>query len=106
MSKFPLLVSTVLLRSTSLLPAIAIAAPKWVKIITDEDVVQNFVDKASIRSNKTSRNYTSARTVRKAVTSDEEMPLRRPNCRPSEGEGHHRSVVGCLVAKSLICPKA
>jgi len=78
MSKFSLLISTALLLSTSLLPSIAIAAPKWVKVITDEDLVQNFVDKASIRTNKTSRNYTSARTVTKAVTSDEQMPLRRP----------------------------
>ncbi|MBD2730268.1 hypothetical protein H6G96_29120 [Nostoc sp. FACHB-892] len=54
------------------------ASQKWVKVITDEDQIANYLDLNSIQNQGREKSYTTARISPKQVTNDEEMFLRRP----------------------------
>jgi len=53
-------------------------AEQWVRIITDNDKVVNYVDLASIKVKNGWRDYKSARIFSSQVTDADEIPLRRP----------------------------
>ncbi|MEG4202616.1 hypothetical protein QUA20_01610 [Microcoleus sp. Pol7_A1] len=58
--------------------SIAKQKPKWLRIITDENQIANYLDVASLDSSKPQKFYTSARIFPRAAVNNREMPLRRP----------------------------
>jgi hypothetical protein len=54
------------------------ASQKWVKVITDEDQIANYLDLNSIQNQGREKSYITARISPKQVTNDGEMLLRRP----------------------------
>jgi len=74
----PLLLAPVLLIKEAKVNAASNQKEQWVRIITDNDKVVNYIDLASIKVKQNLRNYKSARIFSSPVTDADEIPLRRP----------------------------
>ena len=58
--------------------SIAKQKSKWLRVITDENQIANYLDVASLDSSKPQKFYTSARIFPREAVNNSEMPLRRP----------------------------
>lgn len=58
--------------------SIAKQKSKWLRVITDENQIANYLDVASLDSSKPQKFYTSARIFPHEAVNNSEMPLRRP----------------------------
>ena len=52
--------------------------PKWLRVVTDENQIANYLDVGSIHSSKSQKFYTLARIFPRAAVNNSEMALRRP----------------------------